>query len=465
MTSHTQLISVDKDDIYAVAQTDKVSAFIPAGFQSVLRFSELIAVSGMAPKGLEKPEKVAVAIFHGMEVGLTPMAALQSIAVINGRPSVWGDGALAMVRASGLLDDIEETYEGGDLWLEPPTFDNFGKKTSPGKPNPEFTAVCITTRKGAKRPVRFEFSVMDAMIAGLWNKEGPWQTNPKRMLKMRARGFNLRDEFTDVMRGLVLAEEAQDYGDLRDITPGAETPPESPPDDNDKPKRGRPRKDAAPAAPIGNQYQDQKQDIEDVQTDAPKQATSPKTSDEPKPADVKKPAQQKAEPAQTAPAKSDAGDAANPGDVFLDELLAEVGPNRQLKDHLKYLHNLLSPLTTEDEMKPAWKGRDRYQSTQSEEVFVMKLRDWHKSRVTKPAADAADDEAPPADGGEQVFDFAGFLHELDVKLGACKTQDEVNTVYAEITSPPIKAGVFTQAQIDNDLTPLMVAHLERTDFG
>ncbi len=34
---------------------------------------------------------------------------------------------------------------------------------------------------------------------------------PKRMLQLRARGFALRDAFPDVLKGLVTAEEAQDY--------------------------------------------------------------------------------------------------------------------------------------------------------------------------------------------------------------------------------------------------------------
>ena len=41
--------------------------------------------------------------------GFTPMAALQSIAVVNGMPTIYGDGMLALVRASGLLEDIIET--------------------------------------------------------------------------------------------------------------------------------------------------------------------------------------------------------------------------------------------------------------------------------------------------------------------------------------------------------------------
>ena len=54
------------------------------------------------------------------------------------------------------------------------------------------------------------FSEQDAKVAGLWGKSGPWKQYPKRMLQMRARGFNLRDNFADILGGLITAEEARD---------------------------------------------------------------------------------------------------------------------------------------------------------------------------------------------------------------------------------------------------------------
>jgi hypothetical protein len=50
-----------------------------------------------------------VAIQHGMELGLAPMQALQSIAVINGKPVIYGDAALALATAHPSFLDIEET--------------------------------------------------------------------------------------------------------------------------------------------------------------------------------------------------------------------------------------------------------------------------------------------------------------------------------------------------------------------
>jgi hypothetical protein len=156
-----------------------------------MRFSEMLSKSQMVPKAYQgKPEDVLVAVQWGKELGLAPLQALQNIACINGKPSVYGDAAMALVQASSVCEGIEEFFEGE------------------GTPNP--IAVCVAHRRN-RTPVTAKFSVEDAKRAGLWNKPGPWQAYPKRMMQMRARGFALRDAFPDVLKGLITAEEAQDY--------------------------------------------------------------------------------------------------------------------------------------------------------------------------------------------------------------------------------------------------------------
>jgi hypothetical protein len=165
--------------------------FAPATFTEARQFAEELASSSLVPKAYTgKPQDILVAMQWGAEIGLAPMQALQNIAVINGKPSVYGDAAMALVQASPHCEDIEEYFEGE------------------GTPNP--TAVCVAKRRGRK-PVVAKFSVEDAKRAGLWGKQGPWQAYPKRMMQMRARGFALRDAFPDALKGLITVEEAQDF--------------------------------------------------------------------------------------------------------------------------------------------------------------------------------------------------------------------------------------------------------------
>ena len=165
-------------------------------FEDLWRFSKAVHASGMVAKSFDTVEKIVIALQTGLEVGLPPMQALQSIAVIQGRATIWGDALPALVWASGLCEGIDETIEGtGDAR----------------------TARCIAKRKGAGQ-ITGTFSMGDAKRAGLLGK-GTWSQYPDRMLKTRARAFCLRDGFADVLRGLQVREEVQDYHDTPPTEP------------------------------------------------------------------------------------------------------------------------------------------------------------------------------------------------------------------------------------------------------
>ena len=192
-------------------QLTTTKGFAPTTITEAMQFSKMMADSTMVPKQYQgKPEDILVAMQWGFEIGLAPLQALQNISVINGKPSVYGDAAMALVQASAVCDGVDEYFE------------------NEGTPNP--VAVCVARRKG-RNPVIARFSVEDAKRAGLWGKQGPWQSYPKRMMQMRARGFALRDAFPDVLKGLITAEEAQDYPSeasnrqVKDITPPARKNP------------------------------------------------------------------------------------------------------------------------------------------------------------------------------------------------------------------------------------------------
>jgi hypothetical protein len=171
--------------------TQRAGGLALQSFDDAFRFSKMVAASEFAPKDFRgKPESCLLAIQHGSELGLSPMQSLQSIAVVNGRPAVYGDAALALVQSSPACAYVREYVEGeGD----------------------NLTAVCEVQRRGYPQPTVAKFSVADAKKAGLWGKTGPWSQYPSRMLGLRARGFALRNAFADALRGLVTAEEAQDY--------------------------------------------------------------------------------------------------------------------------------------------------------------------------------------------------------------------------------------------------------------
>jgi len=189
------------NSIAKTTQGTALSFLSPTSLDDALKISEILAASDFVPKDYQrKPGNILVAMQWGAEIGLQPLQAMQNIAVINGRPSVWGDAMLALVRGSGLLEFIkEELSENGT------------------------EATCTVKRKGEDPHVSV-FTMEDAKKAGLSGKQGPWTQYPKRMLKLRARSYALRDIFPDVLKGMPIAEEEMDKE--IDITPASESPVE-----------------------------------------------------------------------------------------------------------------------------------------------------------------------------------------------------------------------------------------------
>ena len=205
----------------------KPLAIVATTMDEAWRMSEAMHRSGLAPKDLNSPEKVMVAVMYGAEVGLPPMAAVQSIAVMNGRPVLWGDAALGIVKSSGLCVYIKEWFDGdGD----------------------DRVYYCETQRKGDPEPVKREYSVKDAKQAGLWDERprvrnykgedianpSPWFRFRPRMMQMRARGFCIRDAYADLLKGMRLKEEVDDGNVIEGevaatAAPVKRVPPPAPP--------------------------------------------------------------------------------------------------------------------------------------------------------------------------------------------------------------------------------------------
>lgn len=149
--------------------------------------ADLVSNSSMFPAWRGKKKDAALAIMFGKSLGLSWGHSLLNIAVINSRPTIWGDAMLALCRKAPTFEYCHEEFD---------------KKT--------MTAMCKVKRKGEPEHV-CTFSKEDAQTAKLWGKAGTWTNYPARMLQMRARSFALRDVFADVLMGIISAEEVSDY--------------------------------------------------------------------------------------------------------------------------------------------------------------------------------------------------------------------------------------------------------------
>ena len=174
-----------------------MSNLVKLEMPQMMQMAEMVSKSGFVPPAYQgKPANCLVAIQWGQEIGLKPMQSLQNIAVVNGKPALYGDALLALTRNDPRCVGVEEKIEND-------------------------TAICKVKRKhndGSVEEIVRTFSKDDAVQAKLWNKAGPWQQYPNRMLQARARGFALRDAFPDALKGFITAEELQDHPVDKNLT-------------------------------------------------------------------------------------------------------------------------------------------------------------------------------------------------------------------------------------------------------
>jgi hypothetical protein len=160
-------------------------AIIPRTLTEVSSLAEVLAQSNLMPKDLiGKSANVVVQILAGQELGLSPMAAIRGIHVIEGRPILSADTMVGLVLSSGLAEffacvedtDASVTYE--------------------------------TKRKGSPVAQRLSWTVADTKRAGVQLKDN-WRMFPRAMMKARAKSALARDVYPDVLAGCYDPDEVQ----------------------------------------------------------------------------------------------------------------------------------------------------------------------------------------------------------------------------------------------------------------
>lgn len=199
MTNELQVINERLDlianQIESAKKTTRLndSLFSPELAPHYSQLAVKLAQSNVIPKSyIGKPTDIFVAMAMGYQLGLPVEQAIQDIAVINGRPCVWGDGLLAIImNHPDFMDIIESQILEGEAVI--------GYR-------------CTVKRRNRTDTVR-QYTLKEAKKAGLLGKPGPWTQYTERMLQMRARSWAARDSFPDALRGIKSREEAEDYID------------------------------------------------------------------------------------------------------------------------------------------------------------------------------------------------------------------------------------------------------------
>ena len=195
----TRALSARKDWAEDVALDQTAGGIICQNLQSVLDLSAMLVSSGIAPKGVDTREKVAVLILAGHELGMSPMQALQGLCNINGRTTMFGDCLLMRALGDPKVTKLEEWWEFKGERQDRPRAE--------WRPDDDYLAVCRIEVEG-RGAIERTFSIAQARKAALISKD-TYQKYLARMLQMRARALAIRDGAPWVLSGMPIMEEVQ----------------------------------------------------------------------------------------------------------------------------------------------------------------------------------------------------------------------------------------------------------------
>lgn len=161
-------------------------SYITAGLQERAAYIARIAPSTILPTTYRgNAANAFVAAETGAALGLEPLQALASIAVINGRATLSSDLMAAVIRRAGHTLRIVEN-------------------------NPE--SVTATLIRNDDKHFKFEvtWDKDKAVKAGLWGQKGPWSQYPTQMLRARAITEVARQGASEALMGMIYSPE--DFG-------------------------------------------------------------------------------------------------------------------------------------------------------------------------------------------------------------------------------------------------------------
>ena len=178
-----------------------MSGIMPSDFGELTRFADLVFKSHLSPKGFDTVEKVAIGILTNMELGRPIITGMQDLAIINGRCGIYGDASLAMVTASGLMDE------------------GYPKSEETGTPYTDDWKFTFTVKRIGRPEETGVWTWIDSKRAGFDNPKqrdgkpdiySPWKRFTRRMMQWKSRNFVMRDNFGDVLKGMKTVEDLHD---------------------------------------------------------------------------------------------------------------------------------------------------------------------------------------------------------------------------------------------------------------
>lgn len=158
--------------------------------------AQFLAKTDFVPQQFKKPENCLIALDIANRTGMSPLAVMQNLYVVQGKPSWSGQMCIALINGCGKFSQLEFIEDGS---VEDETYG----------------CIAVAERKdNHKLYYSDKITLQMAKDEGWYTKNGSkWKTMPIQMARYRAGAFFARAHCPELLIGLPLSDEIADvYG-------------------------------------------------------------------------------------------------------------------------------------------------------------------------------------------------------------------------------------------------------------
>lgn len=167
---------------HAVPMKRREIALTPRTLPDLLQLGGMLLKSGLMPDGIRSPEAAAAVVLKGIELDIPPMAAIEGITIIKGKPTCGAHLMLALIRRDYGAQAIRVADSTAQRCLI--------EWRQPGWPGVQ----------------SYEYTEQDARTAGLWGANN-WARHPKAMLRVRCISAVAKMAFPECIGGMYTPDE------------------------------------------------------------------------------------------------------------------------------------------------------------------------------------------------------------------------------------------------------------------
>lgn len=210
---------------------NELTVFNPGNYDKSMEMCVVLAKSNLVPKDFQgKPENILIAMEISQRTGSSLLAVMQSLNIIQGRPTFGSKYIIAAINSTGKFTPLRfqfgEESEEREISFNYTVWENGQKSKREGKvklKNRICKAYC-TDKQTGETLYSPEVSLEMAVHEGWYTKDGSkWKTMPELMLMYRSATMFGGIYAPEVTMGMSSKEEIEDISDM--IPPAKEIKP------------------------------------------------------------------------------------------------------------------------------------------------------------------------------------------------------------------------------------------------